>query len=380
MPLRSSADCIREGLKRLRGERLVQKDGYPGQFSFHGGTWVSGSEECRFSVYSGHDWTFRLNSGAVRKMYAWDAGLFFGGSQGVVISITRWFEKIEHPRPALSHVEATAASRWLAAIARRLSEFALFPSSARPLHTKVAAAYCSHIAVERINYTDPFRAKVEGLSDSDLEDIRALIEKPLQDLLWRSIKEVQVNAEYWQGLTVPVIAGELHWNWRKPMPELLAVQDTILDFVRTFTPERATGRPLSRYRVETSERDYWSSTVTVDNEPDVRIQIPVVNREDPNIYEVDVRIAGISFPVRIERLTPVPLEAMPLRPEGGPQYLEYHLLFHPRSARFAAFPESPQALTLEIGDRAAEHVKNAWLAVHLERMRKYGRFVDVLII
>ncbi|WP_322416081.1 hypothetical protein [Mesorhizobium huakuii] len=379
MPLRSSADCIREGLKRLRGERLVQKDGYPGQFSFHGGTWVSRSEECRFSIYSGHDWTFRLNSGTVRKMYVWDAGLFFGDSQGVRISITRWLEKIEHPSPALSHVEAPAASRLLTAIARWLNELALFPSSARPLHSKAPVAYCSHITVERINYTDPFRAKIEGLSDSDLEDIRALIEKPLLDLARRSVEEVGDRPTIYREFAVPVV-GELHWNWRKPMPELLAVQDTILDFVNTFTPERAASRPLSRYKVETSERGNWSSTVTLDEEPDVRIQIPVVNREDPHIYEVNVGIAGLSFPVRVEELNSVPLHEMPLSPEERPQYLEYHLLFHPCSARFAAFPKSPQGLTPEIGDRAAEHVKNAWLAVHLERMRKYGIFVDVLII
>lgn len=379
MPLRSSADCIREGLKRFRGERLAQKDGYPGQFSFHGGTWVSRTEACRFSVHTGHNWTFRLNSGAVRKMYVWDAGLFFGDSQGVRISITRWLEKIEHPSPALSHSEAPAASRWRTAIARWLDEFALFPSSARSLHSKAPAAYCSHITVERINYTDPFRAKIEGFLESDLEDIRALIEKPLQDLLRRSVEEVEIDGRYYREFAVPVV-GELHWNWRKPMPEMVAVQDTILDFVNTFTPERAASRPLSSYRVDDHGRWPGVYIVTVDNEPDVQIQIPSVNREDPHIYEVNVGIAGLSFPVRVEELNSVRLQEMPLSPEGSPQYLEYCLLFHPCSARFAAFPKSPPGLTPEIGDRAAEHVKNAWLAVHLERMRKYGRFVDVLII
>lgn len=381
MPMQSSADCVREGLKRFRGKRLVQKDGYPGQFSFHGGTWVSRTEGCRFSVHTGHSWTFRLNSGAVRKMYVWDAGLFFGDSQGVHISITRWLEKIEHPSPArLLYGEARAASRWRSSIAHWLKEFTLLPSSVRPVHSNTPAAYCSHITVERINYTNPAGAEVEGLSDSDREDIRALIEKPTQDLLGRSVKEVQVNGEYWQGLTVPVVVGELHWNWRKPMPELLAVQDMILDFVNTFTPERAASRPLSRYKVDDHGRWPGVYIVTVDTEPDVQIQIPSVNREDPHVYEVNVGIAGLSFPVRVEELTSVRLQEMPLFAGGSPERLEYYLLFHPCSAHFAAFPKSPPGLTLEIGDRAAEHLKNAWLAVHLEKMRKHGKFVDVLII
>ncbi len=310
-------------------------------------------------------------------MYVWDAGLRFDAPCGLNICISRWLEKIDHPAPTRSlYSETPAADRWRIAIARWLKEFTLLPSS----RNNAPAAYCSHITVERVSYSSPFYSEIEGLSESDREDIRALIEKPLQDLLGRSVKEVQVNAEYWQGLTVPVIIGELHWNWRKPMPELLAVQDTILDFVNTFTPDRAASRPLSRYKVETSERGNWSSTVTVDDEPDVRIQIPVTNREDPSIYDVNVGIAGLSFPVRVEELNSVRLQQMPLRPDGRPQYLQYCLLFHPCSARFAAFPKSPPGLTPEIGDRATEHVKNAWLAVHLEKMRKYGKFVDVLII
>ncbi|TPN35529.1 hypothetical protein FKO01_10470 [Mesorhizobium sp. B2-3-3] len=381
MPLRSSADCIREGVKRFRGKRLVQMDRYRRESSLVGGAWGSHAEGCSFSIGSGRSWTFRLNSGGVRKMYVWDAGLRFDGPCGLNVCITRWLEKIEHSDPARSlHSETPAANSWRTAIASWLKEFTLLPSSRRVLRNDARPAYCSHITVERISYTSPFYSKIEGLLESDLEEIRALIEKPLQELLGRSVKEVQVDAEYWQGLTVPVIVGELHWNYRKPMPELLAVQGTILDFVRTFTPERAASRPLSRYKIETSERGNWSSTVTVDDEPEVRIQIPVVNREDPDIYEVNVEIAGLSFPVRVERLIPVPLEAMPLRPEGRSQDLEYYLLFHPCSAHFAAFPKSPPGLTLEIGDRAVEHLRNAWLAVHLEKMRKYGKFVDVLII
>ncbi|TPL92474.1 hypothetical protein [Mesorhizobium sp. B2-3-12] len=377
MPLRSIADCIREGLKRFRGKRLVQMDRYRREFSFVGGTWGSHAEGCRFTIGSGSNWTFRLNSGAVRKMYVWDAGLHFDGPCGVNVCITRWLEKIEHPGPTRSFRSETAAAyRWRSAIARWLKEFTLLPSS----RNDAPAAYCSHVTVERISYISPFCSRIEGLLESDIEDIRALIEKPLRDLLARSVKEVQVDAEYWQELAVPVVVGELHWNWRNPMAELLAVHDTILDFVNNFTPERAASRPLSRYKIETSNRDYWSYTVTVDDEPDVRIQIPSVNREDPNIYEVSVRIAGMSFPVRIERLTPVPLEGMPLCPEGRFQYLEYYLLFHACSARFAAFPKSPPSLTPEIGDRAAEHLKSAWLAVNLEKMRKFGKFVDVLII
>ncbi|CDX31802.1 hypothetical protein MPLSOD_140347 [Mesorhizobium sp. SOD10] len=380
MTSQSSADCVREGLKRFRGKRLVQKDGYPGQFSFNGGTWVSYPAGCRFSIYSGHNWALCLNRGLVRTMYVWDANLVFDDLGSVRIAITRWLEKIEHPSPSLSHSEVPAASSWRTSIARWLDEFALFPSSARPLHSKAPAAYCSHITVERINYTDPFRTKIEGLSESDIEDIRALIEKPLQDLVGRSVREVQVNAEYWQGLTVPVIVGELHWNWRNPMPELLVIQDAILDFVKTFTPERAANRPLSRYKVEANKLGNWSHTVTVEDEPDVLIRIPVVNREAPHIYEMDVGIAGLSFPVRLEELTPVTLEAMPSRPDGTPQVLEYCLLFHPCSTRFATFPKLPPGLTPEIGDRAADHLKNAWLAVNLEKMRGFGRFVDVLII
>ncbi|MEI9430952.1 hypothetical protein [Mesorhizobium sp. Cs1299R1N3] len=380
MPLRSSADCIREGLKRFRGKRLVQMDRYRREFSFVGGTWGSHEEGCRFSVYTGHSWTFRLNSGSVRHMYVWEAGLFFGGSDGVKISITRWLEELGDPSPNRPlHSEVRAAHPWHIAIARWLKEFALLPSSAQPLHSDTPAAYCSHITVQRINHTDPFRAEVEELSNSDLENIQALIEKPMQDLLRRSVEEVEVDGRYYRKFAVPVV-GELHWNWRQPMPELVAVQDTILDFVNTFTPERTASRPLSRYKVDDHERWPGAYIVTVDNEPDVRIQIPSVNREDPDIYKMNVGIAGLSLPVRIERMNPVPLDGMPLHAGGRPQELEYYLLFHPCSAHFAAFPKSPPGLTPEIGDRAAEHLKNAWLAVNLERMRKFGQFVDVLVV
>jgi len=379
MTIQSRAECVREGLKRFRGKRLVQKDGYPGQFSFNGGTWVAHPAGCSFSVYSGHNWTLRLNRGLVRTMYVWDADLIFDGLSSVRISITRWLEEIQRP-PAHSLAGRAPARRpWHIATARLVKEFALLPSSKRFLRNDDPAAYCSHVVIERINYADPSGAKVEELSDEDIEHIQALIERPVLDLLKRSVEEVRIDSRYYREFAVPVV-GELHWNWRNPMPELLAIQDAILDFVRTFTPERAANRRLSRYKVEANKLGNWSHTVTVEDEPDVLIQIPVVNREDPDIYKVDVRIAGLSLPLRLEELTPVTLEAMPLRLDGTPHILEYYLLFHPSSTRFAAFPKPPAGLTLENGDRAAEHLKNAWLAVNLEKMRKFGRFVDVLII
>ncbi|MBZ9848642.1 hypothetical protein LB565_11685 [Mesorhizobium sp. CA14] len=375
MAIQSSADGVREGLKRFRGKRLVQKDGYPGQFSFNGGTWVSHPAGCRFSIYPGHNWTLRLNCGVTRTMYVWDANLVFDGLDSVRISISRWLEEIERPHALAGGV--AVRQRWH--ITRLVKEFALLPSSVRFLRNEDPAACCSHITVERINYTDPSGAKIEDLSNSDIEHIQALIERPMLDLLRRSVEEVHIDSRYYQEFAVPVV-GELHWNWRNPMPELLAIQDAILDFVRTFTPERAASRRLSRYKVEANKLGNWSHTVIVEDQPDVSIRIPVVNREDPDIYKVEVRIAGLSFPLRLEELTPVTLETMPLRPDGTPHVLEYCLLFHPCSDRFAAFPKTPPGLTPEIGDRAAEHLKNAWLAVNLEKMRKFGRFVDVLII
>lgn len=233
-----------------------------------------------------------------------------------------------------------------------------------------ASEVVCHLSVERINYADARRPAVHGLSSDDIGDIAAFIRRPLEEFLQYTIDEAQshIGGRYERPVT-----GKLHWNWRSPTPEITKFHEISAEFTSTFTPERVTTLPFDNY---VRENEYAAGMYfRAKDQPDARIFIPPVNRDDPEFYLCEVELGELKVPLRLQLLTHANLEELGLSVATPLPILSVYIIKHPFSLLLTPKKKPPTGLTLSAADCAVEHLRTVWL---IPKPSNY--FSDVLTI
>ncbi|CAN7665617.1 hypothetical protein [Aminobacter sp. LjRoot7] len=329
----ATAARVRDGLDRARNVELVldERGGLVGR-------WASGDSEFRL----GCELRFGLqgNSMACDRTLR-ESHVVLGKQCRVNVCISTWREEIASPWGPLNFAGLQKAS-----------------------------GLVCHVAVERINYADARRPAVQGLSQDDLDGIAAFIRRPLEALLRRTVEEFQdhIGNRYARPVT-----GKLHWNWRNPAPEIAKLHEIGAEFTSTFTPERVTALPFDKYARDSNSG--YGERFQVKDEPDVRVFIHPVDRDDPRFRWCEVELGEIKVPLHVQNFADVNLKELGLVPITPLPLLSVDLISHPFSLLLTPKSKPPAALTPAAADRAIEHLRTAWL---MPKPSDY--FSDVLIV
>lgn len=331
----ATASRVREGLAKARNVELVLKER-------DGRVWRSASGDVEFRLSHALAFPLRPQFGS-GKLTIQEGRLTLGQFCWVNVCLVAWREEIlAKPAPFLANLQ------------------------------KADGLVC-HISVEQLNFSDARRPAVDGLSEGDLEEISALIKRPVEEFFQRTVAQEQqfVGSRYSQ----PVL-GRLHWNWRAPNPEVAKFHEIGADFTSTFSPERVTELPFEKYVREQNLDAYGGRWFRVRDEPGVRILIPATDRDAPNFFPgCKVEFGSVEVPLPVQLLAHASLQEYGLLVDAARPLLSLYLIQHPFSLLLPPKREPPAGVTPELANRAIDHLRTVWLL-----LKPSINYADVLTI
>jgi len=139
------------------------------------------------------------------------------------------------------------------------------------------------------------------------------------------------------------------------------------------SPRNVTALPFYNY---VRENEHALGTYyRVKDQPDVRVFIHPVDRDDPYFRWCEVELGEIKVPLHVQHFRGANLKEFGLVPKTPMPFLYVDLIPHPFSLLLTHKSKPPAALTPAVADRAIEHLRAAWL---IRQSSNY--FNDVLIV
>jgi hypothetical protein len=230
-----------------------------------------------------------------------------------------------------------------------------------------------NLAIEQINFSDIHRPAVMDLTEDDVEALAGFIRFAMQTYLkaWTAGK-VERAARY-----NCRAVGKLHENWRHPRPSLVALNEQLSSYARSFTPARVQHPLLGRYEID---GEGWYCSATLKEEPDIAIAIPGTDREDPLFHRGRVRVGSQEIPIDIIEFSDFKPMETTLGENGDPiEKIRLYAMIHPFSQSVEPFRSPPAGIDMSDATRAVRHMKWAWIQHHQARATK-NRVVDVVIL
>ncbi|WP_261001753.1 hypothetical protein [Shinella kummerowiae] len=230
-----------------------------------------------------------------------------------------------------------------------------------------------NLAIEQINFSGLHHPAVMDLTEDDVEGLADFIRFTMQTYLkaWTAGK-VERAARY-----NCRAVGKLHENWRDPRPSLVALNERLSSYARSFTPARVQHPLLGRYEIE---GEGWYCSATLKEEPDIFVMIPGTDREDPLCHSGRVRIGSQEIPIDIIEFYDVKPVETTLGENGDPiERFRLYAMIHPFSQSVEPIRSPPFGIDMSGATRAVQHMKWAWIQHHQARART-NTVIDVVIL
>lgn len=346
MSIRSAIAALSDGRPVLRNDRYFNPAELNGA---NGASWVVEPGPGSFSLLLPLLLSLRgvTRPESVRQQFVFEGGLRLSDGTRVNICVSRWVEQVPNPAPFLQGLAPPIALR-------------------------------SHVAVEQIDYGDNWQASA-ALSGEELEVIASFVRPAVNQLLAADIVFLQKQGI--AGRPVPT-TGELLENWRKPRAEFAELHEHLDKFRRGSLVERLNNPELDRYSFI---KEDWTTFALVEGEPDVRVAMPSVNRDEPSYRIGGVQIAEVRCSIDIYDLGTRSLD-QPVRDRSGQMVTTVHSLamVDPFSLRLQPRAKPPAGLTPADATRVVRHMRNAYLRFVNDKSKRlvssHHNRVDIVIL